>query len=120
MFTCAVKYVVKTKYQNCLKCTKTSFQITPKISDLIENWDVLDISSDLLDIAGCLIPDESHIHAALNGRRFILRPTEHAPFHVKASSSKGVEPVTNVATNKLVPNEKGIVHAEAVVSSGFT
>ena len=35
---------------------------------LIENWDILDIIVDLLDIAGCLILDEKHLHAAPYGR----------------------------------------------------
>ena len=44
-----------------------------------------------------------------------IRPTEHSAFHVKAS--KGTLPVTNIATNKLVPNEKGIFHTELAVTS---
>ena len=35
-----------------------------------------------LILAGRLIiPNKSHVHAAPNGRMFILRPTEHLAFH---------------------------------------
>ena len=64
-------------------------------------------------MAGCLIPDGSTVHAAPNGRRFIIRPTEHAAFHVKISSTKGQEAVTNVKTNKIVPDQNKQISTEA-------
>ena len=40
------------------------------MSDLIENWDILDITVDLLNITGCLIPNKKNIYInAPNGRR---------------------------------------------------
>lgn len=55
------------------------------ISYLNQNWDILDITVDLLDDVGCLKQDEKHLHVAPNGRNYILRPTEHSAFHVKSS-----------------------------------
>ena len=48
-----------------------------KVNDLIDQWDILDVADNLLDLAGCFIPDDKNAYAAPNGRRFILRPTEH-------------------------------------------
>ena len=54
----------------------------PKISHLLENWDILDTTVDFIDIAGCLIPGEKHLHAT--GGHYILQPTKHNTFHVKS------------------------------------
>ena len=71
---------------------------------MIEAWDNLGLSTDTLDLAGCILPDQSHVHAAPNGCRFTLRPTEHAAIHVKLSSGKRVEATISVAINSFVPN----------------
>ena len=55
----------------------------------MEEWDDLGLSTDTLDSAQCILPDQSHVHAAPNGFRFILRLTEHAAIHVKPLSCKG-------------------------------
>ena len=47
------------------------------IIDVLSKWDKLDFPVNYLNLAGCLIPNEQHIHAGPNGRRYILRPTEH-------------------------------------------
>ena len=97
----------KDKLPELLKKYSDKLPDRPNITHLIENWDILEIPADLLDIAGCMIPDESHIHAAPNGRRFILRPTEHATScHLKPTSSKASPCVTNVPTNNLVWRDK--------------
>ena len=52
--------------------------------ELVCNWDVLSISSKLLDLIGCIIPDAKKrlIFVGLNGRRYLLRPFEHSnKFH---------------------------------------
>ena len=46
------------------------------IIDMLNKWDKLDFPVNYLDLAGCLIPNEQHIHTGPNGRRYILRPTE--------------------------------------------
>ena len=48
------------------------------IIDVFNKQDKLDFPVNYLDLAGCLIPKEQHIHASPNGRRYILRLTEHA------------------------------------------
>ena len=64
-----------------------------KISDLINQWDILDIPSEFLALASCFIPEEKCVYAALNGRRFILRPTKHVVFHPKPSRNPGYKAV---------------------------
>ena len=87
-----------------------------KVNDLIDQWDILGVADNLHDLAGCFIPDDKNIHAAPNGRRFISRPTEHSAFHSKPSSTTGKAAITNVSTNKLVPNEKGTIRTEQSVT----
>lgn len=107
----------KDKFPALLKKYKDKLPNNPKTSDVLEAWDNLNLSPDLLDLAGCIIPDEPKIHAAPNGRRFILRPTEHSANHVKPSSNPGSDAVTNVRTNKLVSNQKGNLSSETAVTS---
>ena len=45
-----------------------------------------------------------------------MRPTEHSTFHSKPSSTTGKAAITNVSTNKLVPNEKGAIRTEQSVT----
>ena len=87
-----------------------------KVNDLIDQWDILGVADNLLDLAGCFIPDDKNVHGAPNGRRFILRPTEHSAFHSKPSSTTGKAAITNVSTSKLVPNEKGTIRTEQSVT----
>ena len=42
-----------------------------KVNDLIDQWDILGGADDLASC--CFIPDDKNLHAARNGRRFILR-----------------------------------------------
>ena len=106
----------KDKLPELLRKYKHKLPDQPKVSDLMENWDLLDISIDLIDIAGCLIPDEKHLHAAPNGRRFIIRPTEHAAFHVKPSSTKAPPSKSNVTVNKIV-SDAGKMQTEAAITT---
>ena len=106
----------KDKIPAVLEKYKDKLREQPKINDLIDQWDILGVSDNLLDLAGCLIPDDKTVHAAPNGRRFILRPTEHSAFHTKPSSSKGKIAVTNVSTNKLIPNENGTIRTEQSIT----
>ena len=41
------------------------------IKNLLGRWDILNIQPSYLDMAGCLIPHEGHVHAGANARRFI-------------------------------------------------
>lgn len=91
------------------KC-KDKLPNNPKINDLIKAWDNLGLSTDFLDLAGCILSDQSHVHVSPNGRRL----TEHAAIHVKPSSSKGIEVTTNVTISSLVPNKGEMVTKELV------
>ena len=75
------------------KC-KDKLSDNPKINDLIKACEDVGLSTDTLDLAGGIPPDPSHVHAARNECRFILRLTEHAAIHFKPLSSKGVETTT--------------------------
>ena len=72
----------------CSKCIKTVLPIVlekykhklPQSSDIKElmcNWDAINVSSIYFDVVGCLLPNEEHVQAGPNARRFIVRPTEH-------------------------------------------
>ena len=74
-----------------------------KIVNLINAWDKLDISPSFLDIAGCLIPHESNIHAGPNGRRFIIRPCEHNTIH-GAKLRQSNKSSSHLQVNKPVKN----------------
>ena len=54
---------------------KDKLQEHAKVNDLIDQWDILGVADNLLDLACCFIPDDKNTHAAPNRRRFILRPT---------------------------------------------
>ena len=46
------------------------------VEDLIDNLDFLSISTELLDLIGCVIPDEdkdSEVYLGLNGRKYLLQ-----------------------------------------------
>ena len=47
------------------------------IADLIDNFDKIGMTADTSDVVGCFIPLEESVMAGPNGRRFIIRPTEH-------------------------------------------
>ena len=45
--------------------------------ELIRNWDDCEIPDGLLDIVGCFLPHEIHVHAGPNNRRFMVKPGQH-------------------------------------------
>ena len=57
---------------------KDNLPNNPNINNLIEPCNNLRLSTDTLDLAGCIFPDQSHVNAAPNGCRFILSPTKNA------------------------------------------
>ena len=73
------------------------------IIDVLNKWDKLDFPVNYLDLAGCLIPNEQHIHVGPNGRRYILRPTEHVSAHLELLRNKSLvkEVNTDVKSKNL-------------------
>ena len=69
-----------------------------KIKDFINNWDTLDVPTNFLDLAGCIIPGKEEVNAAPNGRRLVIHPIEYSSFHVKLSCSRGEKTKTNIST----------------------
>ena len=79
------------------------------IIDMLNKWDKLDFPVNYLDLAGCLIPNEQHIHAGPNGRRYILRPTEHVSAHLQLIRNKSLvkEVNTDVKSKNLAKDRSG-------------
>ena len=47
------------------------------ITNLMLNWDKLQLSWNNIDVLGCILPNKANEIAILNSRRFIQRPIEH-------------------------------------------
>ena len=47
------------------------------ITNLMLNWDKLQLSWNNIDVLGCILPNKVNEIAILNSRRFIQRPIEH-------------------------------------------
>ena len=75
---------------------------SPKIENLLEEWDKLKISNTFIDVCGCILPKEAHVKATPNGRRFIVRPAEHANTNhlPKEGEPKKKKKVTASSTSK--------------------
>ncbi len=69
---------------------RESLPENPSLIDLLEKWDKLKIPQTLLDLAGCFFPNEKHITAGPNGKRFIQRPCLHPPVHAKIKVTNGI------------------------------
>ena len=89
----------------------------PTHVDLINNWDRLKVKSSLMDLAGCFIPLEEHVNAGPNGRRFIVRPCEHPPFHTKVSFSKPRPVQPSSTTQCSLPSSPTLSTPESSQSS---
>ena len=52
---------------------------TPKVEDLIGNFDIPRISTELLDFLGCIFPDgnKEKVHVGLNATKYLMRSYEH-------------------------------------------
>ena len=74
---------LKDKISVVLEKYKDKLPEHAKVNDLIGHGDIPGVADNLLDLAGCFIPDDKNVHAAPNGRRFILKPIEHSAFHSK-------------------------------------
>ena len=84
-FTYVYCSVCQTQVNGIIKKHKDRLPSSLTVEDLMSNWDLLSISSELLDLIGCIIPDakiEPDIYIGLNGRKYLLRAFEHAnKFH---------------------------------------
>ena len=73
-----------------LNQNKDKLPANPKIENLLEEWDKIKLPSSMLDLCGCLLPDEVHVKSAPSARRFVVKSSEHAsscPMPSKSSKS---------------------------------
>ena len=52
-----------------------------KIEDLMNNWDILDISYEFIDLVGCAISDSikhKHIYIRLDVKKYLAQQYEHS------------------------------------------
>ena len=52
---------------------KESLSEDQSLSNLIANWKILKVSNGVIDVAGCLLPEDETHAAGPNARRFIQR-----------------------------------------------
>ena len=92
-FTYVFCNVCQTQVNGIIKKNKDRLPSSLTVEDLMSNWDMLSISSELLDLIGSIIPDaesEPDIFVGLNGRKYLLKPYEHAnKFHKKKNLTPG-------------------------------
>ena len=86
-FTYVYCSVCQTEVNGIIKKNKDRLPSSLTVEDLMSKWDILSISSEILDLVGCIISDaisEPEIFVGLNGRKYILKPNEHTNrFHKK-------------------------------------
>ena len=80
-------YCTQNKLPEVLNQNKDKLPTNPKIENLLEEWDKIKLPNSMLDLCGCLVPNEVHVKSALNARRFIVRPSEHASSRYMPSKS---------------------------------
>ena len=61
-----------------LKKYKEKLPDNPKRNDLIDDEDTLNVRTNFLGLAGCIIRQEEEVNAPPNGQKFIIHPTEHS------------------------------------------
>ena len=76
---------------------QAKLQDNPDIENIMDNWDSIKILISYLDLFGCILSKDPSVNAALNGRRYILWPTEH---------SKNWHPSSDTKKNKTTTIEK--------------
>ena len=100
------------KLHKVLNQKKDKLPENPKIENLLEEWGNLKLSNSMLDLWGCLLPNEIHVKSAPNARCFIVRPSEHAfSCHMLNKSSKSSStavPPTKQTTLVIKEDEKCI------------
>ena len=82
-------YCTQNKLPEVLNQNKDKLPANPKIENLLEECDKIKLPNSMLDLCGCLVPNEVHLKSAPNARCFIVRPSEHASSrHMPSKSSK--------------------------------
>ena len=69
-----------------------------KVKYLIANWDILNISAEILDVVSCVIPDKKQkkmFFVGLNLTKYFQRPYEHSN---KFCKTKEYAPAKRVMT----------------------
>ena len=80
---CRKCHFVSTGFMNGFVLKYKAFLPTnPTISDIMDNWDkvIAKHPGEMkhIDVLGCILPHQQHVHASPNERNFIVRPAEHA------------------------------------------
>ena len=85
---------VKDKLPAFIEKHKDKLHGNAKIEDIMSHWDeATDKSvSDVADLCGCVLPNNSAIKAAPNSRRFIKCPCDHASKYHFSPLPKAVAP----------------------------
>ena len=113
----------------------------PHLTDIWENWDKIvsqhPSEMTMSDIAACILPNDVSINAGPEGRKYVLRPTEHSnskchkwtslpPTVSKESASgtskkrsidEGTPPTSQKKQKKLTVSSDGTLRAEKCVKA---
>lgn len=77
--------VCQSKVDGIIRKNKDKLPSNAKIEHLMDNWDLFGLSSEIMDLVGCVIPDgdkEKDVFVGLNARKYLMRPYEHSnKFH---------------------------------------
>ena len=96
------------------KC-KDKLLDNPKIYDLIKAWEDYGFSTDTLNLARCIPPNQSHVHVACNVDSF-WDQLWNWPLIWNRHPVKGLKQ-QNVTVNSLVPHKKGKMVTKKSVAS---
>ena len=82
-------YSTQNKLPKVLNQNKDKLPVKSKTENLLQEWNKIKLPNSMLDLCGCLLPNQVHIKSAPNARCFIVRPSEHAlSCHMPTESSK--------------------------------
>ena len=63
---------------------KDKLQISVKVEDLMDNWNLLGIYNEIIDVIGCVIRniEKKDVYIESNAHNYLIRPYEHSnKFH---------------------------------------
>ena len=113
-------YCTQNKLPEVLNQNKDKLPVNPKIENLLEKWDKIKLSNSLLDLCGCLLPNEVHVKSAPNATHFIVRLSEHASScHMPSKSSKSSTSTTppTKQTTLIIKEDRKVSTAKPAATS---